>query len=835
MFRALLVGLVAVLLAIPGQRVVDPPSPLPYRRTLHFSRLVDTFSRPHRLTSDADGNIYISDLVDRKVYMYDRKFAYQRAFGTGNNGDDVGDLASPAGVAILNGYLFVADTGNNRISYFALYGSTVGYVLDNGVVNRPVGLATTPDGNLIVVSRGDARVIKFSTTGSIQFMIDNQLSDPSSVAVDTRNYVYVTDPGSRRVVKFDPAGQFVRHIGGDLLQKPEGIAVDRAGSVIVTDRAREAIYRFDWRGVLIGEYIERLNPQSPIDVSVLNARNLPPYVLVSNARGEVNAYENVAQPARHSEQARFKAGEAIKGMVFDRGGNLFVTEGRRVLRFDRFGTLLQEWAYKFDAPSGIAANHIGKVYVIDGGQIKVFDSEGGFVRAWDGAAVGGFAQLARIAVDDSSFVYLTDSARSRVYKYTIQGEFMRAWEARSPVGVAVDMDTGTVFVNESSAANSQIVRALRDDIKLFNGYGELTGAFGIDFPKSVDMIFDGRGTLYAAAGTSLLPFYRTGTAGDQFPVNVPITALAYDSTSGQLYSADAAGMITRWGAVNRQPQTPGVWRPSTQIFILKSGEQGISNLESHVIDANETDLPLAGDWNGDGIDTVGLYRPGTGFFYLWDSVIGLEMDNAHTVALLGNPGDLPLAGDWNGDGIDGIGTFRRSNGLIYLQNMPGARTPDFTMVFGSPDDIGIAGDWNGDGQDTTGTYRPSEFRFYLSDRNANGSLSPEYSIDLGNPGDLPFAGDWTGYGADGVGIFRPSTGYFYLRETFDKSQPDRAWSFGRAGDLPLSGAWGALPVPDLPPLNAPQPTTPPLVVINTPTRTPTGTPVFAMPVQSARR
>jgi hypothetical protein len=55
------------------------------------------------------------------------------------------------------------------------------------------------------------------------------------------------------------------------------------------------------------------------------------------------------------------------------------------------------------------------------------------------------------------------------------------------------------------------------------------------------------------------------------------------------------------------------------------------------------DQPLTGDWDGDGIDTIGVYRNGT--FYLRNSnTIGF----ADLVFALGDPGDLPIAGNWDG-------------------------------------------------------------------------------------------------------------------------------------------------------------------------------------------
>ena len=71
------------------------------------------------------------------------------------------------------------------------------------------------------------------------------------------------------------------------------------------------------------------------------------------------------------------------------------------------------------------------------------------------------------------------------------------------------------------------------------------------------------------------------------------------------------------------------------------------------------DVPVVGDWNGDGVDDLGVYRGGTWY---------LDTDGNHTldahdqVFKLGRPSDMPVAGDWNGDGRDEPGIYRRAAG-----------------------------------------------------------------------------------------------------------------------------------------------------------------------------
>ncbi|MBK7452587.1 MAG: hypothetical protein IPJ46_02405 [Anaerolineales bacterium] len=55
------------------------------------------------------------------------------------------------------------------------------------------------------------------------------------------------------------------------------------------------------------------------------------------------------------------------------------------------------------------------------------------------------------------------------------------------------------------------------------------------------------------------------------------------------------------------------------------------------------DQPVTGDWDNDGMDTIGVYRNGS--FYLRNSnTLGF----ADLVFALGNPGDMPIAGNWDG-------------------------------------------------------------------------------------------------------------------------------------------------------------------------------------------
>jgi len=65
--------------------------------------------------------------------------------------------------------------------------------------------------------------------------------------------------------------------------------------------------------------------------------------------------------------------------------------------------------------------------------------------------------------------------------------------------------------------------------------------------------------------------------------------------------------------------------------------------------------------------------------------------------IFGNVGVKPVAGDWNGDGIDTIGAYNGSTGTMALNNTnsAGNGVGDIVFNFGQKGDIPLAGDWDG--------------------------------------------------------------------------------------------------------------------------------------------
>ena len=230
--------------------------------------------------------------------------------------------------------------------------------------------------------------------------------------------------------------------------------------------------------------------------------------------------------------------------------------------------------------------------------------------------------------------------------------------------------------------------------------------------------------------------------------------------------------------------TIGVFRPTQGKFYLRNtNSQGNADITATF--GTNGDIPIAGDWNNDGIDTIGVYRPSEKRFFLSNSntQIGNAPSFVYSIAMTG---DIPIAGDWNNDGIDTIGVYRPGTSTFFLRNSNSDGSADITpFAFGINGDMPIIGDWNNDGIDSVGLFRPIEGKFFL--RNTNSQGNADITATFGTDGDLPIAGDWNNDGIDSVGVFRPTNGMFYLRNTNSAGPADASFAFGTKGDLPIAG------------------------------------------------
>lgn len=264
-------------------------------------------------------------------------------------------------------------------------------------------------------------------------------------------------------------------------------------------------------------------------------------------------------------------------------------------------------------------------------------------------------------------------------------------------------------------------------------------------------------------------------------------SFAYTVSDGTSTSNVAVVTITAQ-APSPEPHTVGLVNPNSGEWHLRAANGAVTNF----FYGNPGDIPVVGDWDGDGIETVGMYRQSNGFVYLRNSNVTGPGEIQFT---LGIAGDIPLAGDFNGDGKDTISVYRPSQGRVFIANTLGANNgffiADYDYYFGDPGDKPFVGDFNGDGIETVGLYRDTTGFVYFTDAVTPGAVAPTNNqFFYGDPSDRLVSGDWTGDGIYTMAIFRPSDQAFYLRYSNTQGFADETFAFGQAPWLPVAGYMG---------------------------------------------
>jgi uncharacterized repeat protein (TIGR03803 family) len=315
-----------------------------------------------------------------------------------------------------------------------------------------------------------------------------------------------------------------------------------------------------------------------------------------------------------------------------------------------------------------------------------------------------------------------------------------------------------------------------------------------------DLVTDGAGNLYGTtleggangqgtvfrirtdgSGPALLHVFGSSQGGRR-----PGPGLVFDG-AGNLCGVASTGGLSDMGtvfslALPRGTDTPAIYRSSDRSWYLKnSNTPGAADLIFPYGDPS--DQAVKGDWDGDGDDTVGIYRDGV--FFLKNTN---EPGNADLVIGFGVAGDIPVAGDWDGDGIDTIGVYRPTEAAWFLRNTNAVGAPDLAFTYGLANETPITGDWDGDGIDTVGIFRASDRQWYLHNSNASGDA--ELVFPYGDPAqDVPVVGDWDGDGDDTVGIYRAALGEWFLKNTNEAGFADLNFVYGLVNEKPLAGDW----------------------------------------------
>ena len=196
------------------------------------------------------------------------------------------------------------------------------------------------------------------------------------------------------------------------------------------------------------------------------------------------------------------------------------------------------------------------------------------------------------------------------------------------------------------------------------------------------------------------------------------------------------------------------------------------------------DIPIVGDFLGDGRQDLGLYGYHGGQYNFWVLTAASNFNQTKMIALnnnglgFGGPGSVPLVGDFFGNGKTDIAVYGpeyAANGqpdgkYNFAALDAGSKDASghytrglFARGVGGPGDIPIVGDFLGDGVSDLALYGKhggGQYNFLVL--TSDSGFNPGQSVTLNNggygfggPGSVPISGDFFGDGGTDIAVYGP--------------------------------------------------------------------------------
>lgn len=193
------------------------------------------------------------------------------------------------------------------------------------------------------------------------------------------------------------------------------------------------------------------------------------------------------------------------------------------------------------------------------------------------------------------------------------------------------------------------------------------------------------------------------------------------------------------------------------------------------------DVPVACDYNGDGITDYAIFRPGDASWYL---LIQNKLKQQVRALYWGEQEDIPVPADYDGDAVCDIAVWRPSSGEWYILFADGSVK---ITSWGQEGDVPVQADFDGDAVADIAVWRPGTGQWnILTDEDA-------LVINWGLSTDQPVQGDFNGDGRHDLAVWRPESGLWAALPISNFGERPFIEQFGLNGDLPL-GSWKGLRV-----------------------------------------
>ncbi|OGM58709.1 hypothetical protein A2955_04420 [Candidatus Woesebacteria bacterium RIFCSPLOWO2_01_FULL_37_19] len=568
--------------------------------------------------SEKNQIIFVLDSGNNRFQEFDYKGNLLGVWGSAGSGG--GQLNNPKGFAHDPGGIYIVDTGNNRISFWiddidpyqAVFMSNFGsYGSGNGQFKNPQDITSAYSytnmlyGYLYIADTGNNRIQKIYCsyfTGKCNFEKilgsygtgDGQFIKPSSVTVDYVNGdLYVAD-STNRIQRFSKDGNFITSWGTNGSEEakfigPLSLSADPLSNVYVSDSGRNKIIKFTNYGQYLNEWGEKGNGEykfnGALDIAVENDNYSDGNFFVADTgNNRIIRYQCAKFYCQYdkkwgsegSSDGEFKY---IYALAVDKKGNTFVSDtnsanNNRIQKFDKDGQFVKSWGITGTEPgqlsliSSMDVDSENNLYVGDyhNERIQVFDNEGNFLRMWPTRGDFEYKFPVGITLDNDNNVYVSIEGNfPLIQKFDNQGNFINEWgkrgifslydgEFRSLKGLEYN-NNGNLYVTDEGANQINVFDNNGNFINKFGKLGSQGGQYGNAlgrFHDPNDVTTDYGGNVYVSdtANNRIQVFSKDGfplseigqwngqSSSASGQLHTPLS-IAYDKIRNYLYVADS--------------------------------------------------------------------------------------------------------------------------------------------------------------------------------------------------------------------------------------------------------------------------------------------------------
>lgn len=488
-----------------------------------------SFNNPIGVATDASGNVYVADAANNKIRKITPAGVVTTFAGSGTVGstDATGNAASfnsPHGVSTdASGNVYVTDNQNNKIRKVSPAGvvttfagsGTAGSTDATGTSASfygPIGVAIDISGNVYVVEQINNKIRKISPAGVVTTLAGSgnigstdatgtaaSFDNPFGVATDASGNLYVGDRNNNKIRKINILGYSINPT------LPAGLSFDGTTGIISgtpTVAMTATIYT-----------ITACNASGSSVTTVSIATVMLPNI--SYSEGAQTYVVGTAISPLNPSSTGSSIPASIYGQVTTFAGNGTIGTANGT------GTVAS-----FNRPYGVALDVAGNMYVADFYNNKIRKiTPAGVVSNFAGSGTAGstnatgvaasFYNPYGVATDASGNVYVADNANNKIRKITAAGVVTTlagsgtagsangtgiAASFNSPMGIALDA-AGNVYVADY---NNHKIRKITSAgvVTTFAGSGS-TGsidgsgvAASFSYPRGVAI--DGSGNIFVA-------------------------------------------------------------------------------------------------------------------------------------------------------------------------------------------------------------------------------------------------------------------------------------------------------------------------------------------------